>query len=512
MRQPESRPISALAVMLSLTLTLMLTSCLFQPNNETALGGIGERVTFRWVSIGRRSSPVDIEAATSAAGPFAVIDTVTPVGSPVSINGANLTEFEATVVIPDVYWTQTCAGSETFVRARGGALIFTSYDDASITGETPEQCITNDGGFFPFSAIACASDFAPPLRLTAPGPGAVQLAGDLEIVSPYQADDYACLESVDGNFVVSDPSLEDLSFPLLASVTGDVELHYGYGNASIRTIDLPLLHTVGGSLLLSIIDEDPTPFPNFAAPFGLPALTFVGNDLRIVTEGPGVTQVSVSGLPLLTTIFGNLEIDANNGDNGYSGLLPALEQVDGHIVADLGFSVSSGFDAISTVGGDVEISVNSWLGGNGGFDGLVSVGGDFRFFGGSIVYADDFPALQNVGGDLTIETFGSWNGMPGERYLPQLTMVAGDLRWVSTSAIDLLSQLGSTTVLVGGLTLDGNLGLSDLPGRLSQVQIDTSGSIMILDNDGISDCDAQDYVDGLPGHVGPVSISGNDPC
>ena len=488
---------------------LALPGCLLQPANELFLGSTGQRVTFRWLSPWPESGSLTIEASASASGPFMAVDTVSPTGVMTVLNGAGLFEFEATVVIPDVYWTRTCAGSETFVRARAGDFLLTTFDDASVAGESGEECIANSPFFFPLAARECASPFGPRVRLTAPGRGVTSVGGDLEIVSPYQADDYACLESVGGDFVVSDSTDEDLAFPNLASVGGSLDLTYGYGGGAIREIDLPALETVGGSVALSLADLG-SPGPVLSADFGLPVLDAVGGNVQITTAGVGSAQVSVAGLPLVTHIPGDLGVAANNGDNGYGNLLPLLAQVDGSVDASLGFSVTGGFDALTSVGGDALVSVNSWLNGNGGFDGLATVGGDFRFYGGSLVYADDFPALEIVVGDVAIEGFDTWAGMPGDRYLPQLALVGGTLRWHDTS--DLLAPLGAPAVSVGGLELDANLGLADLPGSLAQLAIDPVGPITITGNSGITDCDAQSYVDGLPGHTGPVSIAGNDGC
>ena len=65
---------------------------------------------------------------------------------------------------------------------------------------------------------------------------------------------------------------------------------------------------------------------------------------------------------------------------------------------------------------------------------------------------------------------------------------------------------------IRSLVLDANDELSDLATTLSKLQIDASGPISITGNEGISDCEAQDYVDGLPGHTVPVTIADNDAC
>ncbi|MCG8588608.1 MAG: hypothetical protein MJE66_04890 [Proteobacteria bacterium] len=486
-------------------LCLGLASCLFEPTNESELASRRESVRFRWVSLQDRA-PVVLEAALRPGGPFQSIGVSVGPGVPVVINGASLFEFEAMASIPTELWRDTCDGRETFVRARGGSLILTTYDNPSIAGAEPEECIADNGGFFPFAAIACASD-TPPVRLVAPGPGTTDVVGDLEIASPHQAADYACVESVDGDFVVRDESLEDLSFPALTSVTGSVELTYAYQpNASIRSIDLPSLASVGGDLQLRFPDSGSGGF-SLSADFGLPALASVGGGLRLDTAAPGTTIVNYDGLPALTSLPGSLDVDANNGDNSYGGFLDNLAQVDGDVRADLGFTVTGGFGGLTTVAGDVEVSATTYVFGS-NFPALSTVTGDFRLFGGTLLMGNEFAGLESVGGDLTVES-SSFNLAPAP-YFALLENVGGSLRFVSMTGA--VAELGSVAVDVGGLVLDANDELSDLATTLSKLQVDASGPISITGNEGISDCEAQDYVDGLPGHAGPVTIADNDAC
>ena len=70
---------------------------------------------------------------------------------------------------------------------------------------------------------------------------------------------------------------------------------------------------------------------------------------------------------------------------------------------------------------------------------------------------------------------------------------------------------GSVPLSVGSLELDGNPGLENLAESLAHVSVAPNGPVTITDNPNISDCEAQDWVDSLPGNH-PTVISGNGPC
>ena len=67
-------------------------------------------------------------------------------------------------------------------------------------------------------------------------------------------------------------------------------------------------------------------------------------------------------------------------------------------------------------------------------------------------------------------------------------------------------------VRLGGLPVAGNDWLTDLPGWTVDFELKPAASIAIRGNSNLRDCDAADWAAGLPGHAGPVSIFGNQPC
>ncbi|MEQ8485533.1 MAG: hypothetical protein RIB46_14340 [Pseudomonadales bacterium] len=497
--------------LLSLALASFLASCMFEPANETDLASTREVVTFRGVTTVPRAT-IRIEASPRAGGGYSTIATTIGDAAPFAWGGATLYEFEVTTAVPADRWTPNCTGQETFVRARGGALILTTYDSTNLAAADGETCIQDaidNGQPFVFAARACASPASAIVRLTAAGSAAptVNVSGNLQITSHLHAGDWGCLESVDGNLSVTDPYPVDIAFPSLANVTGDLLLRFGYEGNSSRLINAPSLTTVGGNVELMFIDNGFSGAPFFIAEFGLDALSSIGGGLTVVTDTIGSTAMSAGGLDSLLLIPGDLVIQANNGDNSWGGFAPNLAEVQGNAIVDLGFSVGSALNGIVAVGGDVDVRVNSWINGNGGFDNLVTVGGSFNSQG-SFLFPDDYPALQSVGGDFSLASFTQMQF--GANHFPVISSIGGVLTFRGMDTA--IANFGSNAVQVGGITLDANTGLSDLTATLSAIDLSLTGPATFTDNSGISDCDAQEWIDAIAGYAGSVVISGNDAC
>ncbi len=489
----------------------LATACMFSPANETALRSTAARVEFRGVSLAPRAA-IRIDAAAAPGGPFAQIATAQASGVPSVIGGAVLYEFSVSVAVPAARWAQTCAGSETFVRARGGNLVFTTYDSAALAGVSGEDCIDAaiaDGLGFVSAASGCRSDYGAPVRLSAPqNPlSSSVLARDLRIVNPLQAEDYACLSAVTGDLAIADPSNSDLAFPELGSVGGDLEVRYprAQGDVESRAVDLPELASVGGHLRLeSLRPPGPNPGGPLAIDFGLPALTQIGGALEIEFEGAGAGFDSLAGLPALAAHAGDLILrNRFNLDTSYGALLPALAEVGGSAEIRLGLTCVGALRALESVAGDLSLEVGTIVDAPNDLAALAAIGGDAMLQIG-VPTGGELPGLVSVGGSLALRYGSPLQAAP---YLAQFGSVAAELGLSDSFAVP-----GEAPLLVGSLALDANPGLVDLAAQLAHVSVAPTGAISITDNPNISDCDAQDWADALPGHTGPVAISGNAAC
>jgi len=488
---------------------------MFEPANETELASTATAVEFRGVSISPRAT-VRIEAAPAPNGPFAQIATATTDAQAVLQGGAITYAFSTTVSIPPSRWAQTCSGSETFVRARGGNLVFTTYDTAAVAGVDAETCIAlqiSDGRPFVYAAAACKSIYGAPARLRVQrgGLSTPTLSRDLRIVSHYQAQDYECLTQIDGSLSIVDPTTFDIAFPALEAVTGSLDAVYPRELGQSRAVDLPLLASVGGDVRVSSFPMPGAQEFVVHMDFGMPALTQSGGNLTIEFEGAGAGFDSLSGFDTLAMLDGDLRLwNRRFIDTSFNSLLPSLQSVAGDAELRPGLSTFGLLNSLASVAGDVALAAGS-LNGSPDDDliALVTIGGDARveLFAGA--QGGDLPALTSVGGALAVKV-GAFAFNPGDRYFPALSDVGGVLRVFETEAP--IGALGATSVDAGGLELDANPSLTDLESDIGHVAIPNNGPITIIDNPGITDCDAEAWVDGLQGHNGPVEISGNGPC
>jgi hypothetical protein len=495
-----------------------LSACMFEPGHEQVVQRRRE-VTFSGSVLTARAELI-FEAGQSPLGPFTEIGSTLSSGVPMMLGGATLYAFSDDAAIAPSLWAQTCAGFETFVRARGGALVLTTYDSEAIAGETPAECVADEiaaGLPFVTAAFNCASPFGAPVRLRALGGGlsGTTIERDVRIVNPHQAMDYACVETIDGDLTIEDPTPSDIALPALVEVTGNVEVIYPRdGGGTARVVDLPALTTVGGDVDLS------SPRPEVAEgetdiDFGLPVLASVGGDVTIEFELPGTGIDSLAGLPSLAAIAFDLEVvSLAEHDASYTNLLPNLAAVGGSAYLDLGLTSKGIFSALETVDGDFTLQIGVLVT---GMESLIEVGGDFSFSilgsGGGFLngglIGGEMPLLATIGGDAEF-TVINLQVTAGERYLETLSLVGGVLRFAQSEAP--IESLGSLGVSVLGLDLDANPGLMDLAASLAHISVADDGPITITNNPAITDCDAQSYVDGLAGHTGPVVIAGNGDC
>jgi len=117
-----------------------------------------------------------------------------------------------------------------------------------------------------------------------------------------------------------------------------------------------------------------------------------------------------------------------------------------------------------------------------------------------------FRSLMSVGGALRVLDV-DLIAAPYKAF-DALTM-AGSLDWDSGGD---MSQIGSSAITVGGLRVNDNAWLTDLTPVFSKYAIAPSATIAITNNPNLPECAAAAWAAGLPGHLGPVTISGNQAC
>ena len=158
---------------------------------------------------------------------------------------------------------------------------------------------------------------------------------------------------------------------------------------------------------------------------------------------------------------------------------------------------------------------------------LTFVGGELRISAFSLSNFSGFDALTTVTGNLTIENVDTATELMG---FDQLTQVDGILRFNTSQTATRLSGFNGLTS-VGGLDLGAYFRLTEIAGLSNLTTIDgdlwitrnndlttlsglsqiteVSGQLLILENDSLPQCEAEAFRDGLTTLGGDVSIEEN---
>ncbi len=467
---------------------LLQIGCMYSPANESVLPDRDTAITLDGVAAVNGS--VEIVASPDPASGFASVVTL----------GADASGgFAGSEVLHVSRWRPLCGrtgGWETFVRADpiGGSGSLVTYDSPAISGFDGEAYVASHfaSGDYWGALFACASSSSPVARVvaTAGGTGAVTIKGDVVVDDPSDVDDLACVETIYGSLTVDDGVVEDLSIPSLQTVTGDLTIVYersavGF-NVSAETVDLPQLATVGGSV--HVIAPQPAGAGGQAASvdYGMPQLTSIGGDLTMEVES---SNSHPRGFSALASLPHHVTYVSGSADGSAPHLLPVLTAIAGDLDVTLGSSTQLNFfNALQTVGGNATLRNGQWVA-----DNLTDQGLMFR-------------SLEQVTGSLRV--------VDVEIILPPFKafdalVSAGELDWDGGGNLD---QIGSAAVTLGGLRLNDNDWLVELPATLSQFTVEPAASVEITNNPNLPQCDAVAWANALPGHVGPVSIAGNLPC
>ncbi len=487
MRTPRSdRPISSSSLLPLVLILALATGCLYSPANESV--------------VPTRETPIDFEgwgAANSSIHIVAAGDPTDAFEEFVSFPTDGSGGFVGSEIVPLAYWRPMCdevGGWETFLRgdnAEGSGSLGT-FDDASITGVDGQDCIAGyiaegnwTGAFF-----HCVSPDSPYVRIhaSAGGTGVSSIDGDVLIDSPADAEDLACVQIIYGSLTIDDGVVQDLILPSLQEVTGNVTIVYERSGGvfpDVESVELPALHTIGGDLDL-LSPNPPGESQNISLDLGMPALASIGGDVAIEVES---FNCSVRGLDALTHLPGSLVYDSCSADGQASALVPALLSIAGDLDVTLGSSTQQHFfNSIQTIAGDATIRNGGWTSTAGGAGTM-------------------FTALTDVAGELRVVNVSIF-AFPTPRAFDALASV-GLLDWDSGGTME---AIGAPAVALGGLRLNDNGWLVDLPALMSKYTLDPNAPITISNNANLPECAAWAWVDGLRGHVGPVDIFGNLAC
>jgi hypothetical protein len=344
----------------------------------------------------------------------------------------------------------------------GSACLEAGLDDGTPLVAAMAECAESLGGVFSLKAADTT------------------WTGDVTITTQAQADAIACVTKIQGSLTVS-PAEPVVHLPALQEVTGDVLIEVNDTMdamfSPVEFVDLPALSAIGGTLRFHHL------LAHYASTLeiGLPALTVLSGDLELeLSSFNGLNH----GPDALQTVTGDVTIHAV-GDMYAASLLPALSEIQG----------------------DLHVQTNA---GSSGYvlNQLVSVAGDVEVIGLSSVIQESFSSLATVGGDLRMVSFYS-----AEPRFVVLTSVGGTLTldgdsYGGTLPADALigSALG---VSLGGLLVN-DTSRPSIPLPLA-TQIAPSGAIVVTDNAVM----CQDSVDAFvsarqaEGWLGALTVSGN---
>lgn len=468
-------------------------SCMFGPENGDEVCGANASVTFKGY-LPAASTGVSLHYATSPDGPWTTFASATSQPTGITYAGATYYYFKTSAQIPK--WASDGSTLRTYVRARYGISSYTVYlatfDAPGPGGASGLSCIftqTNAGDTMSEAINACRSSSSPVVSITAPAQSACGCTntivnGNLMIDSAISAADHVCVQQVNGNMTITEDAPEVVPFPSLTQIAGDVDFNYScpkpeYGQTPYerRTIDAPVLTSIGGSALLTARrDLGPKQVPQ-----GLDAVTFVGGDITLTLRDAnpqvfnGLTShtgnVTIQGF-----VNGNLDINAG-------GSFQNLTTVTGDLLAQRFYAANGFYQSIQTVNGSVTV-------------------GDVRFYPGS-----SFNSLHTVTENLVFDA----TKVLGPPWATACT-VGGELRFVNQTSI-MLSAMPATLTTVQGLRLENNPNLADLSGTAFQLG---AGNVFISGNPSLPQCEVDAFLAGQAagGWTGSAFVTGtnSNPC
>lgn len=240
--------------------------------------------------------------------------------------------------------------------------------------------------------------------------------------------------------------------------------------------------------------------------------TFLGLDNLKEVQGDvnisGLDLFSMKGLESLQKIGGSLNIIQSNNLNSLVGF-NSLERIEGDLEIENGDDLDSyfGLSNLSYIGGNFYNSLESYIGlesldtiigfldyfGNpvsfDGLEGLKYVGGNFRLANYSVDTENQFPLLNEIGGDLN---FSASNGKNFNGF-ENLTKINGDLN-LSSNSLDTIKGFESLSHVNGKIEIRyGKNSLEDIQAFKNLLHVGTikiGGSSFQEQNDHLNSLDA----------------------
>ncbi len=286
--------------------------------------------------------------------------------------------------------------------------------------------------------------------------------GHARVRNSTEAASLAMYSSIDGNLVITADAPEQVSLPLLSSVTGAVLVQ---ATNRLRTVDLPALQTIGS--MLTIRDNDALERAN------LGAVERVGANLAIY-DNPQLTEVELAALTAAPSVFNVL------GNASLTRLeAPRLGEIGGDLsIRDAPRLTAISFGALDRIGGDVRLEHLAALT-SVSFGPLQTIDGRLLLRGAPELSALAAPSLTTIAGDLDLSGSG-----PPHLELPALTEIDGTLSFAATSTIGavVLPRLATVRGAVFLHRLDALVRL-DLPG------LEQAGAFVAAQLEGLGELD-----------------------
>ena len=320
-------------------------------------------------------------------------------------------------------------------------------------------------------------------------------------------DDLACLCEVSSDLTFDQaPNLERIELPLLHSVGGDliVEEYNDY----LESIQLPSLAFVGGDLLILFYG------PFALTDLDLDALENVNGDLRMggtdllalvfpsLVEAGGIwlfhnELADPVSFPVLTAVNGDVSIYPME----YINLIeaPALVNVSGSLGLGFGLESDLRFPSLQTVGDFLQFSQNF---ASLEFRSLTETGGltltEVRILDENF----ELPSLQIVHGDVYIWDASSQTDPPLEYFLPAVEIIEGNLTvegWGPGSTDELaLVDLPALVQVMGDVRAINGVSLTRLPWTSLQ---EIGGDLQISENTVLDDITGLYAIHSIGGYL-----------
>ncbi len=284
-------------------------------------------------------------------------------------------------------------------------------------------------------------------------------------------------------------------------------------DSTLTEVILPVLASVTGDVSITY----PRPglyYLEYTRTTELPALTTIGGTLSIDSPAPIPSQVITldAGLDALTSVGDDVVVDIDTFNASMTGL-DALTTVTGDVEVITGTgdtSMYSFLGSVTSIGGSlyVDIGHSSY----GVFNDLLIVGGDFAHVDGNIFPPTLGPAgyaqLTTVGGDFTFANT-EVNGPGTDTMFPDLASVGGTLTYesIGPGSRDAI-YLGDTVLEVEGITVTDNFALDAIGG--SNIVVLDDGPITVTDNPNLCTSTVNAFVAAQTGWGGVLTASGND--